>query len=104
MFHTRKYSRSTGLSEVPKYRLVFHRKAEKALDGLDEKTKQRLLEDIAFLTDFTGLKSNLDIVKIQGQKGYYRLRSGKLRTVFFVHQESKTIFVLKIEKRENVYE
>jgi mRNA-degrading endonuclease RelE of RelBE toxin-antitoxin system len=89
---------------MPKYFLSFHRKAEKALDTLDEKTKQRLLEDIGYLENFTGLKSHLDIVKMQGQKDYYRLRSGRLRTVFFVDHASKQIIILKVEKRENVYE
>ncbi len=93
-----------GPKEVPKYLLAFHRKAEKALNGLDEKTKQRLLEDIAYLANFTGLKSHLDIIKMLGQKDYYRLRSGKLRIVFFVDHMSKRIIILKVEKRENVYE
>jgi mRNA-degrading endonuclease RelE of RelBE toxin-antitoxin system len=93
-----------GQKEVPKYRLIFHRKAEKALDALDEKMKHRLLEDIGCLKNFTGFKSDLDIVKMQGQKNFYRLRTQRLRTVFFVDQESKTIVVIKIEKRENIYE
>ena len=80
-----------GLKEVSKYSLSFHRKAEKSLEGLDEKTKQRLLDDIGDLANFTGLKSHLDIVKVQGQKDCYRLRSGRLRTVFFVDQGSKMI-------------
>jgi mRNA-degrading endonuclease RelE of RelBE toxin-antitoxin system len=53
-----------GQKEVPKYRLIFHRKAEKALDALDEKMKHRLLEDIGCLKNFTGFKSDLDIVKM----------------------------------------
>jgi len=89
---------------VPKYRLIFHRKAEKFLDGLDEKMKQGLLEDILCLADFTGLKSHLDIVKLKGQKGFYRLRTGKLRTVFTVDKLSGTIIILKIERRERIYE
>ena len=93
-----------GQKNVPKYSLALHRKAEKTLDNLDEKTRYRLLEDIGYLANFTGLKSRLDITKMQGQKDFYRLRTGRLRTVFFVNQESKTIIILKIEKRENVYE
>ena len=45
-----------GQKEVPKYRLIFHRKAEKALDDLDEKMKHPLLEDIGCLENFTGFK------------------------------------------------
>ncbi len=89
---------------MPKYQLSFHRKAEKALDSLDQKTKQRLLEDIGCLADFTGLRSRLDIVKLEGQKDLYRMRSGSRRIEFFVHKETKTIFILRIQKRENVYE
>lgn len=87
-----------------KYCLIFHRKAEKALDALDGKIKERLLEDIGGLENFTGLKTDLDIVKMKGQKNFYRLRTKRFRTVFCVEQASKVILVLKIEKRESVYE
>ncbi len=103
-FHLKKCSKSTEQKAVPRYRLIFHRKAEKALDSLDERIKRRLLEDIACLENFTGFSSNLDIVKMQGQKNFYRLRTEYLRTLFFVEQKTKTIIILKIEKRENVYE
>jgi mRNA-degrading endonuclease RelE of RelBE toxin-antitoxin system len=93
-----------GQKRMPKYFLFFHRKAEKSLAGLDERTKQRLLEDIGCLASFTGLKSHLDIVKMQGHEDYCRLRSGKVRVVFFVDHASKRIIILKVEKRENVYE
>jgi mRNA-degrading endonuclease RelE of RelBE toxin-antitoxin system len=89
---------------VPKYRVVFHRKAEKFIGNLDEKTKQRLLEDILCLADFTGLKSHLDVVKLEELKGFFRLRSGRLRTVFAVDKPSGTIIILKIEQRERAYE
>ncbi len=89
---------------MPKYRLVFHRKAEKALDGLDEKTKHVVLEDILCLADFTGLRSRLDIVKMQGQGNFYRLRTGKRRVMFAVDKKSETIIILKIEHRERAYE
>lgn len=89
---------------MPKYRLVFHRKAEKALDALDEKTKRMVLEDILCLADFTGLRSHLDIVKMEGQKDFYRLRTGKRRIMFALDKKSETIIILKIEHRERVYE
>ena len=89
---------------MPKYRLVFHRKAEKALNGLDRKTKQRLLEDIRCLMEFSERKSRMDIVKMEGMQGFYRLRSGRLRTMFAVDKPSGTIIILKIEQRERAYE
>jgi mRNA-degrading endonuclease RelE of RelBE toxin-antitoxin system len=89
---------------VPKYRLVFHRKAEKALDRLERKTKQRLLEDIRCLADFSERKSHLDVVKMEGMKDFYRLRSGRLRVMFTLDKPSGTIIILKIEQRERAYE
>ena len=78
---------------MPKYRLIFHRKAEKALDGLDNKSKQRLLEDILCLADFAERKSRLDIVKMAGQKDFYRLRSGRIRILFALDKPSGTIII-----------
>jgi hypothetical protein len=40
------FSRSMGQKEVPKYRVIFHWKAEKALVALDEKMKHRLAEQL----------------------------------------------------------
>jgi mRNA-degrading endonuclease RelE of RelBE toxin-antitoxin system len=40
----------------------------------------------------------------EGEKHQYRLRTGKLRTVFKVDQVAEAIFVQKIGYRENVYE
>ena len=89
---------------MPKYRLVLHRKAEKFLDDLDEKTKQRVLEGILCLADFSGRKRHLDIVKMEGQKDFYRLRTGKVRVMFSVEKKSGTIIILKIARREAAYE
>jgi mRNA-degrading endonuclease RelE of RelBE toxin-antitoxin system len=89
---------------VPKSRLVFHRRAEKALGGLDKKTKRMVLEDICCLADFSGPKSRLDIVKIEGMKDFYRLRSGRIRIMFALDKPSGTIIILKIEYRERAYE
>ena len=89
---------------MPKHRLVFHRRAEKALDGLDKKTKRMVLEDIHCLTGFSGHKSHLDVVKMEGMKDFYRLRSGRIRIMFALDKPSETITVLKIEQRERAYE
>jgi mRNA-degrading endonuclease RelE of RelBE toxin-antitoxin system len=89
---------------VPKYRLVLHRKAEKALAGLDAKTERMVLEDIRCLADFSGFKSRLDVVKMAGMKDFYRLRSGRIRIMFTLDKPSETIIILKVEQRERVYE
>jgi mRNA-degrading endonuclease RelE of RelBE toxin-antitoxin system len=89
---------------LPNYRIFFHRKADKFLDNLDEKTKCRLLESILYLENFPEFDSNLDIVKMEGQKDFYRLRTGRIRTMFSVDKTTKTIIVLKIAQREAAYE
>jgi mRNA-degrading endonuclease RelE of RelBE toxin-antitoxin system len=43
-----------GQKQLPKYRLIFHRKAEKSLAALDEKMKRQLLEDIGSIENFAG--------------------------------------------------
>lgn len=89
---------------MPNYRILFHRKAEKFLDNLDEKTKRRLLENILYLENFPEFDTNLDIVKMEGPKDFYRLRTGRVRTMFAVNKTTKTIIVLKIAQREAAYE
>jgi mRNA-degrading endonuclease RelE of RelBE toxin-antitoxin system len=90
--------------KVPSYSIFFHRKANKFLESLDEQVKCKLLEDIVCLANFPELDRPLDIAKMEGQKGFYRLRPGKLRTIFTVDKVTKTIFVLKIAQREAAYE
>jgi mRNA-degrading endonuclease RelE of RelBE toxin-antitoxin system len=63
-----------------------------------------VLEDIRCLADFSERKSRLDIVKMEGMKDFYRLRSGRIRIMFGVDKPSETIIILKIEQRERAYE
>ncbi len=46
----------------------------------------------------------LDIAIFEGEKYQYRLRTGKLRTIFKIDQVAETILVQKIGYRENMYE
>jgi mRNA-degrading endonuclease RelE of RelBE toxin-antitoxin system len=89
---------------VPNYNILFHRKANKFLESLDEKTKRRVLEDILSLQNFPEFEKTPDIAKIEGQKDFYRLRTGKIRTIFSINKTTKTIIILKIAQREAAYE
>jgi mRNA-degrading endonuclease RelE of RelBE toxin-antitoxin system len=88
---------------VPKYKISVHRKADKFLDGLRQKQRHHILEDICFLQDFPQFKKPLDIKKMQGLKDTYRLRTDDFRTTFTVDKNSQTIFILKIIRREAAY-
>lgn len=46
---------------------------------------------------------NLDIKKISGIPGFYRLRSGNVRAIFEILEKKKEIWVRKIDYRGNIY-
>jgi len=88
---------------VAKYQIVVSRRVYKFLDKLDEKLRQRIIEEVSSLENFPFFIKALDIAKLKGRKGYYRLRTGRIRTIFKVDKEAKKIFVLKIAYRKVVY-
>jgi mRNA-degrading endonuclease RelE of RelBE toxin-antitoxin system len=79
-------------------------KALKFLISLDEKTRKRVIADFEGLAYYPFWDRSLDIAMFEGEKHQYRLRTGKLRTVFKIDQVAEAIFVQKIGYRENVYE
>jgi len=79
-------------------------KALKFLTSLDEKTRKRVIADFEGLACYPFWDGSLDIAMFEGEKHQYRLRTGKLRTVFKIDQVAETILVQKIGYRENVYE
>lgn len=76
---------------MARYRISVHRKADKFLDHLDEKKRRHVLEDILCLETLPEFEKHLDIVKMQGFKNLYRLRTDDLRTMFSVDKATGTI-------------
>ena len=89
---------------MPNYRIVVHRKVDKFLDHMDEKAKKGVLQKILCLETFPNPNEHLDIMKMEGQKDFYRLRTGKFRVMFSVDKTTQTIIILKISEREAAYE
>ena len=89
---------------MPKYRVVLSKRALKFLDDLDSKTRRLVIADLDGLADFSDHDTSLDIAKLEGQKGYFRLCTGKIRIIFMVDEEAKAILVRKIAYREAAYE
>jgi mRNA interferase RelE/StbE len=57
-----------------------------------------------FLRKLSGEKINVDVKKLKGNwEGYYRLRKGKLRIIFEVNKDNKSIYVERIDFRGDVY-
>jgi mRNA-degrading endonuclease RelE of RelBE toxin-antitoxin system len=71
---------------------------------MDEKAKKVALQKILCLEKFPNPNEHLDIVKIEGKKDFYRLRTGRLRVMFSVDKNTRTIIILKISQREAAYE
>ena len=57
-----------------------------------------------FLSKLKEEKINVDVKKLKGNwEGYYRLRKGKLRIIFEVNKDNKSIYVERIDFRGEVY-
>ena len=57
-----------------------------------------------FLTKTRGEDINIDVKKLKGDwKGYYRLRKGKLRIIFDMDFNNRSLFVEKIDFRGGIY-
>ena len=89
---------------MPRYRVVLSKRAFKFLDSLDGLNRKRIIEDLDGLMNYPFFDKSLDIAKLKGEKGYYRLRTGKVRTIFKVDNGTETIMVRKIAYREAAYE
>ncbi len=84
-----------------RYKIFFTKKSEKNLTRLasfDAKNIIRRLQqlDVPF-------PNSLDIKKMSGTPGFYRLRSGSVRAIFEILEKQKEIWVRKIDYRGNIY-
>ena len=79
--------------------ISFVRSAEKELLRLDKNLAKRILDKIGLLGDDPfGQNSQ----KLEGGKGY-RIRIGDYRVVYMVDNSTKTITIIRIRHRRNVY-
>ena len=83
------------------YKIFLTKKSEKNLAHLasfDAKNIIRRLQqlDVPF-------PNTLDIKKMSGVPGFYRLRSGSVRAIFEILEKQKEIWVRKIDYRGNIY-
>ncbi|RLI74943.1 type II toxin-antitoxin system RelE/ParE family toxin [Archaeoglobales archaeon] len=81
------------------FRIKIHRKALKFLEKLDPKTRARIFSAIDKLSD----PFSQPYEKLKGEKNVYKIRTGDYRVIYLVAKRNKLVFVLKINKRERVY-
>jgi len=88
---------------VGRYKIIVSNRADKFLDRLNEELRHRVIEETSDLENFPFLTKPHDIAKPKGKKDYYRLRVGKIRTIFKVSKKQRTIYIEKIGYRKQIY-
>lgn len=84
------------------YKLLFHPQAVKKLKRLHPNDRQRILQKIDKLSQ-TPQAKELDIKKLANTKNSFRLRSGDVRAIFEVEEETKIIYIWDVDYRGNIY-
>ncbi len=86
---------------MPRYKVFLEKRAQRQLKKLDENTRSRIVEDLRLLGN-RGFSARLDLKKLRGYRGQYRLRVGRHRVLFEIQPE-KTIIVHAILPRRRSY-
>ena len=82
------------------FKIRIHRRALKFLKKLDPETRDRIFSAIDRLSD----PFSLPYEKLRGEKNVYRIRVGEYRVIYLVDKRNKVVFILKIDKRERIYD
>lgn len=83
------------------YEVLFTDKAEKEIKKIASFDRKNLLKRIIQIT--FPFPQNYDIDKLAGGEGFYRLRTGNVRTFLEIDQKKKQIWVRKIKYRGGAY-
>lgn len=84
----------------PKYTVILSRQAERFFKKLEEKDKANMTESLLSLEEkaYAGKMLHGDL------KDSFSLRVGKLRIIYGVSEKDKTVYVIAIGQRRNVYQ
>ena len=81
------------------YAVILHRAAEKELDHLPAKTRQRISSRLLELENDPRPHG---VQKLQGHDGY-RIRIGDYRVLYLINDKAKSVEVLAVGHRREVY-
>lgn len=70
---------------MPRYKVFLEKRAQRQLERLDGETRTRVVEALHLLGDI-GFSARLDLKKLRGYCGQYRLRVGRHRVLFEPNQ------------------
>jgi len=86
---------------VAGYRLLIKPSAAKEIEALDQKKdRQRIVNRIAALPSEP---RPMGFEELAGAKGRYRIRQGELRIVYSIDDAARTVEVVKVGHRREVY-
>lgn len=80
-------------------KVVYSKSAEKDILALERSLGQRIFKKTALLKDYP---FELGSQKLGGNKGY-RIRIGDYRVIYIVDKKNKTITIIKIGHRKEIY-
>ncbi len=81
--------------------IEFSKRVEKDLKNIDKIIAKRCLIEIEKLKENPFPR---DVIKVKGEENVFRIRVGKYRILYEVYHERKIVLIVKIDKRERVYE
>jgi len=83
------------------YTIFLTKKSEKNLTHLASHDAKNTIRRLQRLN--VPFPNDLDIKKMSGTPGFYRMRSGGIRVIFEIIEKQKEIWVRKIDYRGNIY-
>ena len=83
-------------------KILISKKAVKELKNIPKNDRELIKDRISKLTFFPIIR--LDVKKLKGYQNVYRLRVGDYRIIFEYPKDQRTIRILKVGKRENIYD
>ncbi|MGB2770603.1 MAG: type II toxin-antitoxin system RelE/ParE family toxin [Candidatus Zixiibacteriota bacterium] len=85
-----------------KYKVIVHKRAARYLKSLPESQRQRIKQSLRELEG--GITGKVDVKSMAGEwKGYYRMRIGDDRVIFWIDHKLKTMYVDHIGSRGEIY-
>lgn len=83
------------------YKLYATKKAEKGLKKIAKRDAKKTSKEILKLKN--PFRKDLNVSKIAGYKGFFRLRIGKVRVLFEVDKKKKEVWIRRIGYRPGFY-
>ena len=83
-------------------KILISKNAFKEIKNIPKNEREPIKDKISKLAYFP--VTRLDVKKLKGYRDVYRLRVGNYRIIFEYIKDKRTIRILKVGKRENIYD